>query len=40
MRKAKRRARAFKLAGFWAAIIVGGFFAMVWYSNDVMALIK
>lgn len=40
MRRAKRRARAFKLAGFWMAVVVSGFFAMAWYSNDVMALIR
>jgi hypothetical protein len=39
-RRAQRRARAFKLAGFWTLVIIGGFFAMAWYSNDVMALIK
>ncbi len=39
MRRTKRRARAFKLVGFWAMAIVGGFFAVAWYSNEVMALI-
>ena len=39
-RRKQRRARAFKLAGFWTVAIIGGFFAMAWYSNDVMALIK
>jgi hypothetical protein len=39
-RRAQRRTRAFKLAGFWTLVIIGGFFAMAWYSNDVMALIK
>tara|TARA_B100000315_G_scaffold226851_1_gene234131 strand:- start:4718 stop:4963 length:246 start_codon:yes stop_codon:yes gene_type:complete len=39
MRKAKRRARAFKLAGLWSVVMLGGFFALAWFSNDVMALI-
>ena len=37
--RAKRRARTFKLAGFWTAAIAGGLFAMTWYSGDIMGLI-
>jgi len=39
MRKAKRRALAFQLAGFCLMVMFGGIFALAWFSNDVMALI-
>ena len=44
MHKAKRRARILKfagfltvaIAGFWAAVIFGGFFSLMWVSAAVM----
>ena len=38
-RQAKHRARALKLAGFGSVVMFGEFFALAWFSNDVMALI-
>jgi len=36
LRKQKRRARAFKLAAVWAAVIATGFFVATWYSKDIV----
>ena len=38
-RQAKLRVRALKLAGFGSVVMFGEFFALAWFSNDVMALI-
>ena len=38
-RRAKRRQRAFKLAGLWSLVIVAGFFAAVWFAPDFAKLL-
>tara|TARA_B100001971_G_scaffold74678_1_gene68839 strand:- start:2068 stop:2187 length:120 start_codon:yes stop_codon:yes gene_type:complete len=35
----KRRALAFQLTGFFLMVMFGGFFALAWFLNDVIALI-
>jgi len=36
-RKAKRRARAFKLVGFWCFAIVAGFLSIAWFAPELAA---
>ena len=38
-RRAKRRQRAFKLAGVWSLVIVAGFVAAAWFAKDLAQLI-
>ncbi len=35
-RQAKRRARAFKLVGFWCFAIVAGFLSIAWFAPDLV----
>lgn len=38
-RRAKRRQRAFKLAGIWSLVIIVGFIAAAWFAKDLAQLI-
>jgi hypothetical protein len=38
-KKARRRQRAFKLAGAWTLVIVAGFIGIAWFSNELVRLI-
>jgi cell division septal protein FtsQ len=38
-KKARRRQRAFKLAGVWCLVIVAGFIGIAWFANEFARLI-
>ena len=38
-KKARRRQRAFELAGAWTLVIVAGFIGIAWFSNELVRLI-